>query len=230
MPIRTRTAIAATMLAAVALVGGCSSSKDDASSSTTVASSGASSSGTTKAAFVTAADALCVKGNAELSKITYGPAGTSLTEGASSLQAQAQVLDTMIAGIKALPQPTGADAPTELYSTVEAMQTTLGQLVQAAQANDETQASKLSSQLGTESDAANRAWDAYGLTSCGSGSTNGQNQQNQNQQDQNQQNQNQQNQNQQNQNQQNQNQQNQNQQNQNQQDQNQQNQQDQNQK
>lgn len=182
MSIRTRTAIAAVALSAVALVAGCSSSKDDASSSTTVASSAASAGSTTKAAFVTAADAICVKGNAELNSIVYGARQSSLNESASSLQAQAKVLDTMIAEIKALPQPTGADAPTQLYSTAEAMQTTLGQLVQSAQANDEAQAGKLSSQLGTETAAANKAWDAYGLSSCGSASSSGQNNQNQNDQ------------------------------------------------
>ncbi len=194
MPIRTRTAIAAVAVATVALVAGCSSSKDGASSTTTVAS--ASSATTTKAEFITAASSTCSTMNAKMAAAGAGENYDSLAAAIPGLQAQSDLLDQTITEIKALPQPTGADSPTELYSSIAAVQSTLQQLVTAAKANDTAQAAQLSNQLNTQTDAANKVWDAYGLTTCGSDtSTKNQNQNNQNQNQNNQQQQNQNNQN-----------------------------------
>jgi hypothetical protein len=190
MPIRTRTAIAAVSLAAIALVAGCSSSKDDASSSTTVAAASSGGS-TTKAAFVSAASEICAKGNTQMGSVGSGENGDTLTQGLPGLKEQAQILGDMISQLQALPQPTGADSTTALYPPLEQMTTALDQMVTAAESNDEAAAAKAATQLNTASDQANQVWDAYGITTCGSGSSQQQNQ-NQQQQNQNQNNQDQQ--------------------------------------
>jgi hypothetical protein len=167
MTIRPRVAIAAAALAAVALVGGCSSSSSDASSATTTTA--ASSGGTTtKAQFIAAANGICTNADSQFATDATGMNTGSAASALASMQTMTNTLASMVSAIKALPQPTGADAPTEVYSTAATLQSGLDGLVQAAQSNEQAKGNEIEAQLNGELAATNAAWNAYGLTACSS--------------------------------------------------------------
>ncbi len=164
MTIRPRAAIAAATLAAIALVGGCSSSKDASSTTTTAPSATSTTAGTTtKAEFVTAANAICVKAGTQAAK---DQSGESSATAAATMNEEITLLADMVNQIKALPQPAGADAPTEVYSTMATLQAGLASFAQAAESGDKTAGGAEEAQVESQSAAAFAAFNAYGLTAC----------------------------------------------------------------
>lgn len=129
-------------------------------SSTTVAS-------TTKAQFIVRANAICRTMNARIAAI--GDAGNDPIKIADESDQTAVITAAALRRLRALPAPPGDAAELNaIYAKVDKILTDAAKLSTALRAQDRLAAQLAANQLSADSDAANNASNAYGLTVCGS--------------------------------------------------------------
>jgi hypothetical protein len=155
----------AVLVAGAVLLAACGKSPAPTGTTTGTASP-ALSPPATKPAFIKAGNDICTSMNTQMNAVPT--AATDASQALSELQSQLTILKTGITHLKALPEPPGDTATIQaIFTKVDATTTLLNQAITAYLAGDTTQGDTLEAQVTTSGNAANAAFNAYGLTVCG---------------------------------------------------------------
>ena len=121
----------------------------------------------TKAAFVTQANAICKVMN-DKSNALADP-GEDIAKMTVGFEQQKQIMIDALAQLRALPNPAGQEAAIEaIWAKVDTVVAEVDQAIAALKAGNLQKFMTLANQLDKDTNAANAASNAYGLTVCGS--------------------------------------------------------------
>lgn len=120
-----------------------------------------------KAAFLVQANAICTTMNAEQSAL---PAPTSNAQILQDLRQAIAIAQNAVTKLRALAEPAGDAATLQAdFARVDAFVASAQKELDAMQAGDTAQAAQLDAQTTQLSNAADQAFNAYGMTVCGEG-------------------------------------------------------------
>jgi hypothetical protein len=137
-------------------------------SNTTTTSGVSTATGATKAEFLQQANAICTQLNKDAAAIGGKPSTNA--EAATLIEKNVDLIDTSVARIKALPQPTeGLAALRASYADIDAASALARQLAAAYRAGNQAEIQALAPQVDAAQRKANASATAYGLTECGTG-------------------------------------------------------------
>ena len=152
---------------AIVLAAACGSSAKSSGSSPTTTLSSSTTVPKERAAYLAAGNALCTTMNAKVAKLA-NPGSSAAKEAAVTDQAAKIFADTFNK-VRKLPTPPGDEATVRaLYAKIDAMLADAPSLSAALRANDQAAGQRAQVQLQKDTELANAASNAYGLTVCGS--------------------------------------------------------------
>ncbi len=121
----------------------------------------------TKAAYITQANAICKVMNAKTDAIP--DPGEDLAKLVAGFEQSKQITADTLAQLRALPVPVGQEAAlTAIWAKIDKIFPQIDQAIAALKAGDLDTFSTIGAQIDKDTDAANAASNAYGLTVCGS--------------------------------------------------------------